>query len=122
MDDLKHIGNLLTGPHCPINIPDDDIPVAPVKPKKVPKPKNQFKYQYKKVRPLVLERDNYTCQKCGAKDYLEVNHIVPVSEGGSNDMTNLVTLCDICHAEEHKGETIYKVMIKAINMRRNCDG
>jgi 5-methylcytosine-specific restriction endonuclease McrA len=117
-----YIDNVLTGPHCPVTIPDDDEPIQEVKPKKVPKLKNQFSYQFKQVRPFVLDRDNYTCQKCGSKRYLEVNHIVHREHGGSNDMSNLITLCDVCHAEEHKGEPIYKVMIKAIDKRRNSNG
>lgn len=111
---IKHIGNVLTGLNAPIL--DDDLRPEP-KPKKVPKKKNQFKYQYVQVRPLILERDSYTCQKCGSKDYLEVNHIIPKSKGGTNDTNNLITLCDLCHAEEHKDEPVYKIMMKRITDR-----
>lgn len=49
----------------------------------------------------ILERDNFTCQSCGAKQsddvLLEVDHIEPVSKGGTNDIDNLVTLCYKCN-------------------------
>lgn len=53
------------------------------------------------VRHEILVRDNYTCQACGAKASegakLEVDHIVPRAKGGSNDPSNLRTLCSVCN-------------------------
>jgi len=54
------------------------------------------------VRLRVLQRDDYTCQKCGKQNLQyndqKVDHIVPVSMGGDNfDMKNLQTLCHECH-------------------------
>lgn len=53
-----------------------------------------------KIRFEVFKRDGFTCQYCGAKSpevTLEVDHIIPVSEGGSNDILNLVTACFNCN-------------------------
>ncbi|MGG6294680.1 HNH endonuclease [Leptolyngbya sp. AN02str] len=60
---------------------------------------------YTFVRPglwwSVLARDKWTCMSCGrsAKDgiTLHVDHILPRSLGGSNDMENLQTLCWKCN-------------------------
>jgi len=41
-------------------------------------------------------RDNYTCQKCGLHGW-HVHHIVPKGMGGSDDPSNLETLCEKCH-------------------------
>jgi hypothetical protein len=55
------------------------------------------------TRWQVLKRDNYRCVACGANpaaDHtveLEIDHIVPVSKGGINDLTNLRTLCHECN-------------------------
>ena len=57
----------------------------------------------KKIRLEVFKRDMFKCQYCGKspiKDQdvvLEVDHIVPVAEGGSNEMINLVTSCWDCN-------------------------
>ena len=66
------------------------------------------------VKPFVLERDGYKCVKCGTNDTLHVHHIVHRSDGGTNSINNLVTLCQNCHAECHKNEIIYRVMIKNV--------
>ena len=54
----------------------------------------------KKVRFEVFKRDSFTCQYCGksAPDtVLEVDHIIPVSKGGDNDISNLITSCFECN-------------------------
>lgn len=55
----------------------------------------------KRVRFEVLRRDEHTCQYCGqmAPDVvLHVDHVVPVSLGGSDDPGNLVAACRDCNA------------------------
>ena len=49
----------------------------------------------------MLKRDEYRCTVCGATRSLEVHHIVPRADGGSNDPSNLVTLCADCHGTAH---------------------
>lgn len=54
----------------------------------------------KKLRFEVFKRDNFTCQYCGrmAPDViLEVDHINPVKNKGTNDILNLVTSCKDCN-------------------------
>jgi len=55
-----------------------------------------------KQRVQVLARDNYTCKMCGASRsegaILEIDHIHPVSKGGTNDLSNLQVLCRDCNA------------------------
>lgn len=54
----------------------------------------------KKVRFEIFKRDSFRCQYCGnaAPDVLlEIDHIKPVKEGGSNDITNLITSCEDCN-------------------------
>jgi len=56
---------------------------------------------YLQIRSKVLLRDNFRCQECNFYKHLEVHHIIPKSKGGSDDPSNLVTLCQRCHAKEH---------------------
>lgn len=55
----------------------------------------------KSTRFEVFKRDAFTCQYCGSKApdvVLEVDHIDPVANGGTNDILNLVTACRPCNA------------------------
>lgn len=55
----------------------------------------------KRVRYAVLTRDNFTCQYCranGPDTKLQVDHVVPVALGGSDDPSNLVTACEPCNS------------------------
>ena len=66
------------------------------------------------VKAAVLSRDNYTCQICGAKDTrLEVHHIQFRSQGGSDSMDNLVTLCKDCHGKVHSGELTFDKKVQS---------
>ncbi len=52
------------------------------------------------VRFEIFKRDAFTCQYCGKRPpeaLLEVDHIVAVSSGGTNDEGNLVTSCFECN-------------------------
>lgn len=54
----------------------------------------------KTKRFKVFERDNYTCRYCGQKPpevKLEVDHFIPRSKEGSDDMINLLTSCFDCN-------------------------
>ena len=54
----------------------------------------------KKTRFEVFKRDAFCCQYCGASPpnvILEVDHVIPVSGGGSNDELNLITACFDCN-------------------------
>ncbi|MBK7771404.1 MAG: HNH endonuclease [bacterium] len=57
-----------------------------------------------KVRSAVLARDRDRCATpgCGAAHFLEVHHVIPRGQGGSNKADNLVTLCSRCHRFAHE--------------------
>lgn len=44
-----------------------------------------------------------SCVICGwNKTSCDVHHIIPVSNGGKNEITNLITLCPNCHRMVHR--------------------
>lgn len=68
-------------------------------------------------RNHIFRRDNYTCQNCGkfhvivndngiplptTDGQLDLHHKIPVSRGGTDEPSNLVTLCRKCHKQWHK--------------------
>lgn len=65
------------------------------------------------LREAVFTRDKYTCQCCGRsiKDHaiLHVHHIVFRGNGGTNRMSNLITVCEKCHtpANHKPGGKLY---------------
>lgn len=66
----------------------------------------------------VLSRANGICEKCKMsapfkKDicnepYLEVHHIIPLSEGGDDTVENAIGLCPNCHKHAHYGKLTYE--------------
>jgi 5-methylcytosine-specific restriction endonuclease McrA len=57
---------------------------------------NRLDLSWPAVRRKVLDRDRGRCQLCAARA-TQVDHIVPRSEGGSDQPANLRSLCDYCH-------------------------
>ena len=45
----------------------------------------------------IRHRDNDRCLICRSTISLEVDHSIALQNGGSNDPSNLATLCDECH-------------------------
>jgi len=53
-----------------------------------------------KLRFEVFKRDKFVCQYCGAcgpRTELEIDHVIPVARGGTDDIDNLKTSCFRCN-------------------------
>ncbi len=83
----------------------------------------------KRKRYLVLRRDGSTCYMCktgGDKDNpLQVDHIVPRSAGGSNDLSNLATCCRDCNAGKSalmfEDDPVPPVSMEYVQFRKHID-
>lgn len=57
------------------------------------------------LRQEILLRDKYTCQACGCfvtmrKGDAHVDHVLAKEKGGTDDESNLQTLCASCHSRK----------------------
>lgn len=55
--------------------------------------------QWKRIAKIVMDRDGGKCSECPA-DADTVDHIVPVSKGGTNDLGNLRAMCRPCNSKK----------------------
>jgi len=56
---------------------------------------------WKEISHLVFKRDNYTCHYCGqVGGILEIDHLTPISRGGTNDLNNLKASCRKCNRQK----------------------
>jgi hypothetical protein len=81
----------------PINISNRNETQKEIKTKRTPRGINL------RLRWIILQRDNFSCRKCGrspAKDasiILHIDHIIPWSKDGETVIENLETLCEQCN-------------------------
>lgn len=62
--------------------------------------------EYRRNRPLALHRAGHRCEfltdgrRCGSRDRISVDHITPVSQGGTHHLDNLRVLCKPHHLQK----------------------
>ena len=66
--------------------------------------KDAEKQRRKKItgaaRKKIFERDLYRCRYCGSHKDISLDHVIPVSKGGSDEPDNLVTACRACNSRK----------------------
>lgn len=81
-------------------------------------PRKQHKKQTNnEARAKAIMRDGGKCVLCGSTENLQVHHKLHRADGGTDDLDNLVTLCEECHAKQHEGEPVHNLMMKRIRDR-----
>ena len=60
------------------------------------------------LRREVFEHDGWACVQCGSTGPLEVDHIIPVKHGGTDDRANLQTLC--AYHNRKKGASLHALV------------
>ena len=48
-----------------------------------------------------LRKQRHFCVNCGSEEGIELHHVVPLANGGSNRPSNIVPLCYKCHLAAH---------------------
>lgn len=63
--------------------------------------------EWKRTRARILARDRGTCHVCGQPGADEVDHMLAVSEGGTEDDANLAAIHGVpCHRRKTQAEAI----------------
>ena len=65
-------------------------------------------------RREVLRRDNPTCQYCGSRKQLTLDHVLPKSKGGTHTWDNVVTACSPCNSR--KGDRTLKEAWRTLSL------
>ena len=85
-----------------------------------------------RLRMEILERNGFTCQLCGRtggdpdpvdtdkRVILVIDHIKPISQGGSNDRDNLRVLCTACNGARSNIETASESASNLLARIRRC--
>jgi Holliday junction resolvase RuvA-like protein/HNH endonuclease len=75
------------------------------------------------LRRAVLARDHHGCSVPGCRNahFVDVHHLQPRSEGGTNALENLITLCTAHHRATHRGELIIEATAQGRSYR-HADG
>lgn len=79
---------------------------APCKTHQVWKPSSGMRplpSNWKSLAKRVRQRDDFKCKLCGRWGN-EVDHIIPRSQNGSDEMVNLRVLCSSCHSKKTEQE------------------
>ncbi len=67
-----------------------------------------YGHAWRKLRAIILERDEGLCQECRRAGRVtvatQVDHIKPKAIGGTDDPANLAAICKPCHDEKSRRE------------------
>jgi hypothetical protein len=55
----------------------------------------------KNYKSAAKTRDDFKCRVCGQSEKLQIHHIKPTSKGGTDRLSNLMTLCETHHWQHH---------------------
>ena len=72
-----------------------------------------------KKRKTVYIRDGYRCALCDSTQYIQIHHVIPRGEGGTNNVQNLIKLCPYCNSHVH-GVPLYDTDVTAEEMAQLC--
>lgn len=63
---------------------------------------DNFSQTWDDIKDTILKKYGYKCSICGKTNNLQMHHKIPIKDGGTNDLFNLIPLCKDCHEKIHK--------------------
>jgi hypothetical protein len=94
--DTEHGGTLYS-----VSLPSEVPQVSELMSETTPPHPVENYYLDPKLREELFERDEWTCRYCAeavTPETVTLDHVVPVSRGGTNERENLVTACLMCNS------------------------
>jgi 5-methylcytosine-specific restriction endonuclease McrA len=67
-------------------------------PRRSPSSRRTSRSRWQRLRRFA-KRKAKVCERCGSSGPLDAHHVVPVSEGGRDVLSNVAVLCQTCHVE-----------------------
>lgn len=74
----------------------------------------------KEVRESIFLRDGHACLKCGSRDSISLDHIIPLASGGDNSTSNLQTLCKSCNSSKGGTTKDYRKTVIDPSLAQRC--
>lgn len=62
---------------------------------------NQMRAEFVSIRRKYFKERPRLCGRCGNNKSVQLHHKIAMADGGSNDYSNLIPLCSLCHTEWH---------------------
>lgn len=106
----KYENGKIIPPHAKLQLIADALNISmdslenPIPASQQPSYSDRLKYSAlgRAVLLRIIAKSHGRCELCNAyfpdsDAFLELEHIVPVKDGGTNDITNLVAICPNCH-------------------------
>jgi 5-methylcytosine-specific restriction endonuclease McrA len=70
------------------------------------------------ISNLLYLRDSHGCRHCKSRNNLTPHHVKFRSQGGTDNLDNLITLCMVCHNAVHAGNlTLDVISLENNNLR-----
>ena len=65
-----------------------------------PEKRKRKNLHYSSLKWKIFKRDGFACRNCNSQEFLELDHIIPVSKGGKDEEENYQTLCKKCNVRK----------------------
>lgn len=74
----------------------------------------RYEHSWRRTNGFYAEHLGTKCINCGSEEDIAYHHIVPLSVGGTNNLSNIVPVCERCHKAIHGHRTreTYKITEK----------
>ena len=76
---------------------------------------NPYPFGWNKLKKVIRERDDFTCQLCGVKEGKVCHHVHHIDYDKKHlEPANLITLCQKCHNMTHHGRAFWEIIFSGM--------